>query len=544
MRHFHLLREYSHEKTIARFSDKIDDRIKSDPSAQRMGIKTSVEAVSLFEEIDPTRKKAFVLLLIKWYLDGSMHFIEDASKSRSAIKGYDKFRNRVKQDISKMSFNEFLDLGDQLSASQSKSEIRSAEEQAFYDNDDATLFVNNENLKIVIPNTEEASIYFGRGTRWCTAADENNMFDEYRDVPLYIIMFKGRPDKWQFYLKPGYLQLMDARDEYLKPDVVRNEKAVQDALGGKMNGTRGCLPYVADPSPDFVESELKAFPRFIKYISNPTTAQIRECAIKGGGEVIKELLARDLITDQDALVIGSRNAATLQVFMGRQTEEMVIRAIANDPYAIMAADRNLLTQEIMVDAFKRNTSYMHQFRDMLTDKSVLQIFADKTLKPEDFVNLSFRTLNDLTLFKLFDRVEDKQSPLIYKNPAAFKFAGEPLLCHILRSCPYLAEYLMKARDMTPEMIRATIEGDANCVQYFERIAPWMAELAVSLKPGSIYFIPEIAQTPQVQLICVQKAIETKDWSAIINIKNPTEQVKRLASNANSRLAERFGMASS
>jgi hypothetical protein len=46
---------------------------------------------------------------------------------------------------------------------------------------------------IVSPQTEFASCWWGRGTRWCTASKEYNMFDSYSDAP--------RPEERGFSLK-------------------------------------------------------------------------------------------------------------------------------------------------------------------------------------------------------------------------------------------------------------------------------------------------------------------------------------------------------
>ena len=55
--------------------------------------------------------------------------------------------------------------------------------------------LNNGKYFIVRPRTEESSRYFGKGTRWCTAASSQNMFDSYnkRGSALYIIRKEDLP---------------------------------------------------------------------------------------------------------------------------------------------------------------------------------------------------------------------------------------------------------------------------------------------------------------------------------------------------------------
>ena len=73
--------------------------------------------------------------------------------------------------------------------------------------------------QLAIPETEEASCELGRGTKWCTAARENNMFDYYsEEAPLYVWRDKNG-EKYQFHFGPEP-QLMDSRDRELSKEKV------------------------------------------------------------------------------------------------------------------------------------------------------------------------------------------------------------------------------------------------------------------------------------------------------------------------------------
>jgi hypothetical protein len=50
---------------------------------------------------------------------------------------------------------------------------------------------NDSEMRIIQPLDEQASCYYGQGTRWCTAGNNNNKFNYYNsDGPLYIILPK------------------------------------------------------------------------------------------------------------------------------------------------------------------------------------------------------------------------------------------------------------------------------------------------------------------------------------------------------------------
>jgi hypothetical protein len=79
---------------------------------------------------------------------------------------------------------------------------------------DAYTAFENEAVRIIVPHDEDAACYYGQGTRWCTAARENNRFEQYaRDGQMYILLPK-RPDyegeKYQLHFPSG--QFMDEGD--------------------------------------------------------------------------------------------------------------------------------------------------------------------------------------------------------------------------------------------------------------------------------------------------------------------------------------------
>ena len=92
---------------------------------------------------------------------------------------------------------------------------------------------------IKVPHTKDAAKLLGRGTKWCTSADNDNMFDNYNnDGPLYIISFKdGR--KWQLHFES--CQFMDGMDTDLSgKDSMLAKKLVIEALGGDISKSSGC----------------------------------------------------------------------------------------------------------------------------------------------------------------------------------------------------------------------------------------------------------------------------------------------------------------
>lgn len=102
---------------------------------------------------------------------------------RNMIKGQDK-------DIGKWikagweSFKEMVDVN---SLKTSKRTIINQNKK------DAIVIYETDDSKAIVPLTRESSIIYGKNTKWCTAASDNNMFSEYfnnRDIVLIYVFTK------------------------------------------------------------------------------------------------------------------------------------------------------------------------------------------------------------------------------------------------------------------------------------------------------------------------------------------------------------------
>jgi len=79
--------------------------------------------------------------------------------------------------------------------------------------------LNNENVIIYQPTTVAGSICYGRETKWCTAATNNNAFSYYNEKGLlYIIKSKKLRRKFQLHIETE--SLTDEKDETIEIETV------------------------------------------------------------------------------------------------------------------------------------------------------------------------------------------------------------------------------------------------------------------------------------------------------------------------------------
>ena len=160
----------------------------------------------------PNKMGKFGKWLLGIYLKGNLQ-TEDLYKATQYLSIFVKFNGKIQQkDIMKYKslpelytvVEPFISNPDQAaSKSEEVRKIKEGAEKVYED----------EKWMVIVPHTQEASCYYGKGTQWCTAAtDSGNYFDNYNaEGLLYINILKGTDTKYQFHFETG--SYMDATDK-------------------------------------------------------------------------------------------------------------------------------------------------------------------------------------------------------------------------------------------------------------------------------------------------------------------------------------------
>jgi hypothetical protein len=170
-----------------------------------------IKADPTYDENNPQKMGKFGKWLILQYKQGKLK-IEDLYKVTESLEAFVRFNNRIEiKDINRYKnaselydvVKPFIDNPEQ--ATSKSDETRRLKEGA------EKVYEDNEWL-ILIPKTKEAAIYYGKGTRWCTAAERGqNYFDYYnKDGNLYININKTDGEKYQFHFESD--SFMDSSD--------------------------------------------------------------------------------------------------------------------------------------------------------------------------------------------------------------------------------------------------------------------------------------------------------------------------------------------
>jgi hypothetical protein len=224
--------EYNQQATMQRFGDKLLQTAKKDYSPEvggvynRMNLHSEKEldpntrtnalitVMQALEACDPTKNKEYTVFLAKMYAQGGWGAkIEDLnSKIKPALEKFHTLKLRKKLPSPRNDIMRYSDLADFVAV---MDEYPDPEEKQQKDKGTSKTVFENDAVRIVVPEDQDAACYFGQGTRWCTASrTSTNYFGHYsKDGPLYILLPKQPKhagEKYQLHFPSE--QFMDEND--------------------------------------------------------------------------------------------------------------------------------------------------------------------------------------------------------------------------------------------------------------------------------------------------------------------------------------------
>lgn len=232
MRARNFILEYSREKTQQVHGEKVIQAIQKDTHARadidiwnlhsRSGAWAGLhpndkqdllnKVFAQIEMGDPTKNKEYSQWLARMYSKQIIPLEDIKSKMRDALEKYATLKLRKKLKPEHKDINQMKKPVDLLTAMADYSEEDL--EAPVTDRGSSREIYRDSEIRVIVPKDKAAACYYGQGTKWCTAARSNNMFDQYHKMgDMYIIMPnnpKYEGEKYQFHFQSG--QFMDEQD--------------------------------------------------------------------------------------------------------------------------------------------------------------------------------------------------------------------------------------------------------------------------------------------------------------------------------------------
>jgi hypothetical protein len=214
---------------------------------------------------------------------------------------------------------------------------------------------NTSEVRVIELLDEVAAKYYGRGTKWCTAAKSKNMFSQYfEDGPLYVVIPKNPlyiGEKYQIWWdkkKIYNFQLMNEKDVSveninglidrldLKPIFSKLSKFIiwkdnpseQEQLTA-VNQDGYAIQFIKNPSEAVQLAAVKQYGYAIRYIKNPSEA-VQLAAVNQDGNAIKYIKNP---SEQLQLAAVKQNGVAIQ-YIENPSEQLQLAAVKQNGVAI------------------------------------------------------------------------------------------------------------------------------------------------------------------------------------------------------------------
>ena len=160
----------------------------------------------------------------------------------SFVSAFDKVQNRLEQkDL--YQYATIDELFKVLTAADSQQRRQVSERE------DAEKVYESDRYVVVVPETKEASCYYGAGTKWCTAQTDRDYFKNYKENgELYYIIDKTKPTSDPFYKialnkrLTGEEDFWDATDKMHISGIgveAKDNESLMDAIRKHFEGVHG-----------------------------------------------------------------------------------------------------------------------------------------------------------------------------------------------------------------------------------------------------------------------------------------------------------------
>jgi hypothetical protein len=204
MRATEFLLEYDRNKTAQSLGAAIHKKMLSDRTVQRIYGDDPIQqinpeellgfALDRFQEADPTPNKQYVQWIARTYANDASTKLEDVLDGYlyQYLTKFYKLVQRKKIPSPRNDINKYNNFGDFMSV---LDEYPDPEKEQLKDKGTSFTLYDDENWRVIVPQDEPASCYYGQGTRWCTAATKgNNMFEYYESIAPLLIAIPKHPE--------------------------------------------------------------------------------------------------------------------------------------------------------------------------------------------------------------------------------------------------------------------------------------------------------------------------------------------------------------
>jgi hypothetical protein len=356
-------------------------------------------------------------------------------------------------------------------------ELKREEQEQIYRETEFIYKDEETGFQIVSPLTEESAKWWGKGTRWCTSAENNNRFWNYaKNAPLLILLIPnvgiaGNGEKLQLWNNGNDIQFMDEVDNEVELKYIEQHWKLLEPICLWLNDFR----FIPDKSKT-QDICLNVFTKnlwALEYIpEHLKTEELFRLAVKQNGKALY-YVPDELITPELCKLAVQQNEEALEyVPYNLKTKELCELAIEQDGKALCYVPEELRTHELCELAVQQEGSALHYVPNKLITEKICKLAVQN---------------NGLALYHVPEKLITNElcKLAVQQNGWALNHIPEHL--------------------KTKEICKLAVQSNGcslDCVpeQYKTKE---MCELAIKQYGGSLYFVPEELRTHELCKLAVQ-----------------------------------------
>ena len=487
------------------------------------------ELLARFRAADPTRNAACLPWLLRTYAAGGYR-LEDLSKAYDTLVTFARLRGLLPDTAtidgetrnprklgSHMTLASIWKAVAPLVEAECLAQENCSGEQEDTDKERALsqsrVLHRSARMVIAVPMTEEASCWWGQGTQWCTAARNDNAFEQYHSkAPLIVICLRKSGDlparKLQLYVHSGGMQFMDENDAEVSPELVSERWQDLEALlywtvGGYGQG----LQYM----PEHLRTEAVCLSTVgrdgwaLQYVPEPLrTEEICTTAVGRDGGVL-QYVPEHLRTEAMCLsAVGSSGRALQYVPEPLRTAAICLSAVGSSGRALQYVPESLRTEAICLSAVGSNGWALQYVPEPLRTEAMCLAAIKENEGALIYVPEPLRT-------------EAICTTAVGRDGRTLIYVPKPLRTEAI--CTVAVEQNGLALEFVPERLRteaictAAVGRDGMALRYIPE--PLRTEAictaAVATTGRALYYVPEPLRTEAVCMAAVGENVEALEY---------------------------------
>ena len=480
-------------------------------------VKDTPVFIQFIVDADITKGK-YARFLIECFLNNK--FLEEDlvggldSTIGQAISLFDKHKNKlpleyrsvyaVNQETGEALYQSPGDLWNSVKQFQgelSGKELKKEEQEKIYRETEFIYKDEETGFQIVSPLTEESAKWWGKGTRWCTSAENNNMFWDYaKDAPLFILLMPNKnnisnKNKLQLWKSGNRIQFMDEVDNSVPLEYIKQHWSLLEPICLWLNDIRfipeNCM------TEDICKNIIKHNGKLLKIIPvYLRTKEVCELAIKQDGLILK-LVPEYIKTKEMCELAIKQDGLILKLVPDKyKTKEMCELAVQQNGMALQYVPDELRTKKICEMAIKQNGASLGYISTELRTKELCELAVQN---------------NGFAIYYIPDELKTPElcKLAVKQDGNALEYIPVKLrtkeVCELSVSNNGWALYHVPEQLRTPELCKLAINNNSHAIKYVpdELLTPELYKLAIKNNGLAIQHILEQYRTPELYELAVK-----------------------------------------